>query len=568
MSKPSSGKSLPFANWKLFRSLYSNLGTIREGIQFNQQFSVFLMELMQKKMYSTSCSGTTEIVSASDCVKDPASCIYYCQMVDNIYQDRCFHNPITCFDASGYYGAFKDFIDNELYTSGKTWLNDINKVIPVKEISSYIGDNPTHPIKVVPNPPWENSFMSNVKTSASNITSYYSASVNLLMTYVSGIAKKGGTANKLADSSNAPFFSKLQKLYCYQNKLEQLLTQMKTFALITAGNKKIADTDPSFPYSESDPVPVNFIDSNYMSDMLQTIIDFNRNHCNPDETIQTIQLLKDGLSIFNSQDFTEAVNNLPIKLPFLENISMPLNIDGKPDVRQLQEYGKTEEFKKILADLSNYVEALSSLMFTYFLEVINSKNTTGTGIPLTDIFLKNFKSLLIEKNTLNSVINNLSLFSNTKCVPEGADKNFYCYNECLCNNSECLVVKTISNPILCTTMTCGWPAIILSSWFENIISDALHSNNYVDSFKPIVKLLLPGTSLTLATSLGKIINYKFPAWFTGEDGASCTDEMSGPGNAQISDVFYQRKNMLNALVKYDQLVATAIFQYMVSFVFT
>ena len=485
----------------------------------------------------------------------------------NIYQDRCFHNPTTCFDASGYYGAFKDFIDNELYTSGKTWLNDVNKVIPVKEISSYIGDNPTHPIKVVPNPPWENSFLSNVKTSASNITSYYSASVNFLMTYVSGIAKKGGTANKLADSSNAPFFSKLQKLYCYQNKLEQLLTQMKTFALITAGNKKIADTDPSFPYSESDPVPFSFIHSNYMSDMLQTIIDFNRNHCNPAETIQTIQLLKDGLSSFNSQDFTEAVNNLPIKLPFLENISMPLNSNGKPDVRKLQEYGKTEKFKKILADLSNYVEALSSLMFTYFLEVINSKKTTGTGIPLTDIFLKNFKSLFIEKNTLNSVINNLSLFSNTKCVLEDDNETFVCPGKCLCNNSECLR-RGPDDAGECTTMTCGWPAVILDAWFESIISDPLRSNNYVDLFKPIVKLLLPGAPLSLKKSLNKIINYTFPAWLTGVSGVSCIDVLSTTGFESISDVFYQRKTMLDALVKCDQLVATAIFQYMVSFVFT
>ena len=91
MSKPGSGNSLPFANWKLFRSLYSNLGTIREGIQFNQQFSVFLMELMQKKMYSTSCSGTTKIVTASLCKKKPndmSNCFVVgvgaCNIVDNI----------------------------------------------------------------------------------------------------------------------------------------------------------------------------------------------------------------------------------------------------------------------------------------------------------------------------------------------------------------------------------------------------------------------------------------------------------------------------------------------------
>ena len=183
-----------------------------------------------------------------------------------------------------------NFIQKELFDSGTTWSTNIDNNNPLhctslynfkpdlsilvnELIDNYLKtDDPTYPI--VP-PPWPASGNPNLSPTNTNITKYSNDVTTILMTYIKCLSNPGGkgTAKQLADGSTNQLFEQFKTLYRYQNRIEQLITQMQTFALITAGNKRILDTDPGYPYKESQLVPkLSLWMRYYMSNLLTTII--------------------------------------------------------------------------------------------------------------------------------------------------------------------------------------------------------------------------------------------------------------------------------------------------------
>ena len=550
MPKPDSKIQLPsFKNWEKFAVLYLNLHTIVEGMQQLSDCYFFLMYVMEDKYYSVVCTYHGGDPDERPFCKDD--------------QIHCFNygtdpNPVSNF--AGYYGALL-LMNNLVCSTGINLINDIidktvdsqNIITMAKTIQSrYLTYDAIHSIYL-------SKTFSYSSPTLTYITYYYTDTIDLFVTYMSEISNPNGKASQLADCQKAPFFTELQTLYRYKNRLEQLHAQMNTVVLITAGNLEITsdDGDPNnFPYTKSYKnsfrILEQFVDPNYMTNILLTLEIFY-NKCDHSGASKAISELKLKLSGSNSQDFINAVYNLPDNSTVVRPISVPDSLSEK------NQYAQTEAFTDILTKLFNYLKALSDLIFIYFLELINLANATGdkSGISqnYAKTYLANYKNLYVSKAGLNSVVNSLSLFSNTIPVIEP--------------HRECLYA--------CRTMQCGWDSCSLKMLFKNTIYSKLdpvntNNDNIIIATKRMANDLSPGTNptSTLHSSIYDVVHNPFtsygpPATTFPMSNDACSGWKSDFGKWLQST---QRTDMFKDLLTYDQLVSDVIFNYMVSYIST
>ena len=195
-------------------------------------------------------------------------------------------------------------------------------------------------------------------------------------------------------------------------------------------------------------------------------------------------------------------------------------------------------------------------MFTYFLEVINNKKTTGTTINLD-----NYIKLLLAKQELNSTINNLSLFSTAEPVQE--------------NHRECSIwypgFQKYSHA--CRTMTCGWWSCTLADWFDKTIHSKLEKNdntNIIIYTQTLAQTLLTGTTpeSPLNKALTNVIGNTYRQYVLGGKVKANDACLGWNHNKPIGYWAGTQQTNLKSLKAYDDLISAALFEYMVSFVYT